>query len=524
MWQPLPVVKRSKNALTAGEEMKRSRRTAVIALLTVASTCAACHGERPEVTAQPADASVPGLLPGRNAPRSAPLADASPSSVDAAPSAAAAPSDSVDPAQPALAPRRAADSVPATALAAAVSANNAFAVALFAQVRPSSAKSNLLTSPISAELALTMAYAGATDQTRAEMATALSFGATPAASIFDGQNALSQALLKRGPAALALAAQSYRGNAGPPLATDYELQIVNSLWGERSIAWQTPFLRTLAANYGAPLHQRDFVHDSEAARQAINAWVSQQTRNKINDLLFPGAVSSETRLVLVNALHLKLPWQTPFQEAATAPAAFTRADKTQVNTPFMNSQQKLSYVDDGAAQVVSLPLAGKELSLIVALPHADTTLEVYERSLRAGSAALVAPKQTALVKLSLPRSTFTSPTFSLKEALQALGMKQAFDDQHAHFEGMCTQRPGDARLFVSDVLQKTMIDVQETGLEAAAATAVVMSTAMAVIKHGPDPVPIPMIVNRPYLIAVVDVPTGAILMLGHITDPSQAKD
>ncbi len=482
------------------------------------AACAGCHGERPDVLAQPADAGVPGLLGSKSA-----RVDAR-SNVDAsAPSDAAAPVVAEPSAEPPVAPRTPAEGIGVASLAAAVSANNAFAVALFAQVRPGSANQNLLTSPISAELAVSMAYVGATGETRTEMANALHFGATPAQTIFDGQNALSQALQGRAASAFALAANSYRGSAPPAVASDYELQVVNSIWGQEGYPWQAPFLHTLATVYGVSVYQRDFRTQSEPARQAINAWVSKQTSDKINDLLPPGATSEQTRMVLVNALHLKLPWETPFRKEVTRPAPFTRADKTQVTTPFMNDVDQYAYVDDGAAQIISLPLFGKELALIVALPHAGSSLEAYERSVRAGSAALAQPKKAALVKLSLPKSAFTSPTFSLSTALKALGMKQAFDDQRAHFEGMCAHTPEQKPLFVSDVLQKTMLDVQENGVEAAAATAVVMTVALsAVTIVGPKPVPIPMIVNRPYLVAVMDVPTGAILMLGHISDPSQA--
>jgi serpin B len=494
--------------------MKRNKQLA-IALLITASAGAACHGERPDVAARAVDAGVPGLL---SATVAQPAATAPQRAEAAAPLV-------VEPmAEPLAAPRRPAAEIPPGALAAAVAANNAFALALFAQVRVGSAKSNLLTSPISAELALSMAYAGATGQTRSEMATALHFGATPAQTVFDGQNALSQALQGRGSVAFALAAQSYHDNAAPPAAQDYQLSVVNSIWGEASYPWQAAFLHTLAADYGAPLYKRDFIHEAEPARQAINGWVSKQTANKINDLLPQGAVNSDTRLVLVNALHLKLPWQTAFSPAATAPAPFTRADQTQITTPFMNRQGSLAYLDDGAAQIAALPLFGNEVSLIIALPHAGTSLEAYERSLGAGSAALVRPKKNALVALSLPKSAFTSPSFSLKTALQALGMKRAFDAQQAQFEGMCVLPPDATRLLVSDVVQKTMIDVQETGIEAAAATAVVMRAASMTIPRSPPSVPIPMIVNRPYLLAVLDVPTGAILMLGHISDPSQAAN
>ncbi|MEO8900006.1 MAG: serpin family protein [Polyangiaceae bacterium] len=500
--------------------MERSKLRSVVALLIAGSACAGCHGERPDVIPPPADANVPGLLPSKS-PSPSPALAASTSVGDASvPSDASAPLAVEPEAESPVAPRRALDAVPPAALGTAVAANNAFAVALFGQVRAGSANANLLTAPISASLALTMAYAGATGQTRSEMARALHFGAAPAQTIFDGQNALSQALLSRGPAAFALASKSYRGSKAPAVATDYELQVVNSVWGEASYSWESPFLHTLAADYGASVYKRDFRTQAEATRQAINAWVSKQTSNKINHLLSKEAVSPDTRLVLVNALHLKLPWETPFRKGATSAAPFTRADKTQVSTQFMNTSEELAYVDDGSAQIVSLPLAGRQLSVLIALPHAGSSLEAYERSLRAGSAALLQPKKNARVILSLPKSAFTSQAFSLKAALQALGMKQAFEAGDAHFEGMCAHPPDDRRLFVDDIVQKTMIDVQETGVEAAAATAVVMAT-MGAVRRRPEPAPVPMIVNRPYLIALLDVPTGAILMLGHITDPSQ---
>ena len=496
--------------------IERSKR-GVTALILVGGALAACHGERPDVVAQPADAGAPGLLVAKSASAKLPIPDAAPPIDASAPLDASAPASI---AEPAVAPRASAEGIPAASLSAAVSANNAFAVALYARVRAGNVKTNLLTSPISAELALSMAYAGATGQTRSEMARALQFGATPAKTLFEGQNALSQALQSRAAAAFALAGNNFRGSAGPALASDYEFQIVNSIWGEASYTWEAPFLQTLATDYGASVYKRDFRTQWDPARLAINAWVSKQTSDKINDLLPRESVTKDTRMVLVNALHLKLPWQSPFYKGATAVAPFTRVDKTQVSTPFMNDQGQLAYADDGAAQVVSLPLFGNQLAVVIALPHAGSSLEAYERSLRVGS--LLPPHKSALVKLSLPKSAFTSPTFSLADALKALGMTQAFDEDKAHFEGMCAHPPRGEHLFVSDVLQKTMIDVQETGVEAAAATAVLMATTAAAIVRRPEPVPVPMIVNRPYLIAVVDVPTGAILMLGHITDPSSA--
>ncbi len=156
----------------------------------------------------------------------------------------------------------------------AVAANNAFAVDLYGRLEADAGTGNLLVSPISASLALTMAYAGAVGQTAAEMATALHFGPDAGSSIFDGQNALDQTLTGRGAAALASVVQNnaqagaqYGGDAAAPSPSDYELQVVNSVWGEKTYTWSTPFLTTMAKSYGAGVYLEDFINQPDEARQ-----------------------------------------------------------------------------------------------------------------------------------------------------------------------------------------------------------------------------------------------------------------
>ncbi|HEX3345765.1 MAG TPA: serpin family protein, partial [Polyangiaceae bacterium] len=414
-------------------------------------------------------------------------------------------------------PRDGAGTLPAGAVAGAVTANNAFAFDLYAHVLAAQATpGNTLTSPISASLALTMTYAGAEGQTATEMATALHYGAA-AGSIFDGQNGLSQALASRGASALA-GAQKTAGESGQPApsAGDFQLEVVNSVWGEQTYPWAQPFLTTLAKSYGTGVYVEDFVHQWDPARLAINAWVSTETSDKINDLLAPGSLDDTTRLVLVNAIHLKLPWASPFQVSATAAAPFTRADGSTVSAPFMNQVEPLAYTDDGTAQLVAIPLSGGQVSVVIALPHGD--LAAYEAGLTAATPnALAPPTSSVSVALSLPKMTFTSPTFSLAKPLQAMGMVQAFDPQAANLTGMCPATPDGDNLYVGDVEQKAMVAMQESGVEAAAATAVIVGGASVA-----EPAPTPMVVDRPFVLALVDVPTGALLFLGHVEDPTDA--
>jgi serpin B len=411
--------------------------------------------------------------------------------------------------------RTPASTVPQTDLQAAVAANNAFAVDLYAHVLKNAPAGNLFTSPLSASLALTMTYAGAKGQTASQMATALHLGSATS-TIFAGQNALDQALESRAAGALASDTQTAKNNQEPaPSASDYDLHVVNSVWGEKTYPWASPFLDQMATDYGTGVYLEDFVHAADQARQTINGWVSDQTADRINNLLPPGSVDDTTRMVLVNAIHLKLPWASPFQASQTQNAPFTRADGTTVSVPMMNQGfEGAGYVDDGKAQILTLPLAGGAENVVIALPHGD--LASYEAALSAGSAALQSSGGSSVdVELSLPKVSFTSPTFSLAKALQAMGMVDAFDSGTADFSGLCPNPPDGARLYVSDVLQKAMLGMQETGVEAAAATAVLVNAGAAPGQ------PIVMNVNRPFLVSIVDAPTGAVLFLGHVEDPSQ---
>jgi serpin B len=401
-----------------------------------------------------------------------------------------------------------ASTIAPASLADAVTANNAFAFDLYGHVLAGqTAPGNVLTSPVSASLALTMAYAGAQGQTATEMAAALHIG-NPA-TVFDGQNALSAALETRAASALASATATAKDNEQPaPSASDFAFDVVNSVWGEKTYPWAQPFLTTLAKSYGTGVFTEDFVNQPDPARLAINGWVSAQTADKINDLIPQGDIDPSTRMVLVNAIHLKLPWESPFQTNATADGTFTKGDGSTVTASFMNQGEQLPYVDDGNAQIVAIPLAGGDVSVVIAVPHGD--LATYE----AGLTSVAIPTQSADVVLSLPKFTFTSATFSLAKSLQAMGMNQAFDPEAAQFQGMCPNPPDGDNLYVSDVLQKTMIAVQETGVEAAAATAVIMAGSSAAQQT------VPVKVDKPFVMAIVDGPTGAVLFLGHVEDPT----
>jgi serpin B len=395
--------------------------------------------------------------------------------------------------------------------AIAVSANNAFAIDLYAQASPSAKGGNFLTSPISATLALTMTYAGAQGTTASEMASVLHVPSS-GPSIFDAQNALSQTLEGRAQAALA-AARTLATQSGTPAPSpdDFALTVVNSVWGEKGYPWASPFLTILAQSYGTGVYVEDFAGDPSAAESAINQWVSAETAGKISPLLQPGAVDEDTRMVLVNAIHVKLPWASGFEPSATAPGSFTRGDGTTVEAPFMHQtfEAPIGYSETSAGTFVYVPLSGGELSVVFAEPKQD--LATLVAALTPGSFA--PPAARADVTLAVPKFSFTSSTFSLAEALQALGMTQAFDPASADFKGICSTPPDGRNLYIGDVLQKATLDVAEQGVEAAAATAVVVAL---------DAVASPSVavtIDHPFVVSIVDA-SGAILFLGQIDDPT----
>lgn len=410
--------------------------------------------------------------------------------------------------------------VPASKVAAddlrqAVAANNAFSLALFGQIVSQPSAENLLISPLSASLALTMAYVGANGETKTQMANTLGFAPEAEGSIIAGQNALSQALNKRAASALSqmrvAAADAHMPN---PDAIDYQLNLVSSVWGEQTYTWQKSFLDTLAANYGAGVNQQDFAHASDLASITIDDWLSSQTGNRINGLLEPGVLDDSTRLVLVNALHLNLPWAKSFRESDTKPGQFDDGTGVSVSVDFMHAADILAYSDDGQAQVVALPLSNGELSVLIALPHADVSLAKYEAALSAGSVALDIPKSKQRVAVSLPKIPLANSSVLLSGPLQALGMRDAFDAGTADFSGLCSHPADGQKLRVADIFQKSIISLREQGIDATAASVVLFEDASADLEPA-----LQVDVNRGFVLAIVDQPTGAILMLGHVTNP-----
>ncbi|WP_007514484.1 MULTISPECIES: serpin family protein [Pseudofrankia] len=385
----------------------------------------------------------------------------------------------------------------AAALGGAATAVRGFTADLYRRAAAANA-GNLVCSPYSVAVALGMTRAGAAGRTAAEMDAVLH-----ASALGSGPDGLPVGLN-----ALALAMESRASKRTLPDGSTIELvlDVANSLWGQRQVPWETPFLATLARYYGSGMRTVDFGADAAGAASAINAWVSKQTYDRIPRLLSAGDLDASTRLVLVNALYLRAPWQTPFGDAR--PARFTRPDGSVVQAQLMaGTVSGAGYATGPGWQAVDVPYAGGELAMAVVLPDPGRFDAVEAALDEAALRGLLTGFQPAAVELELPRWTFRTHA-DLNDLLVALGMPTAFGGD-ADFSGMTAAE----KLHIDRVVHEAFIAVDEQGTEAAAATAVSMAVSAIMTDRR-------LTVDRPFLFVIHDRATATPLFVGRVVDPT----
>jgi len=387
--------------------------------------------------------------------------------------------------------------VPAADMTTLAADDAAFAFDLYALLKQSNG--NVVFSPASISLALAMTYAGAANGTATEMAQALHF-TLPPERLHRAFNALDQTLAARG--------QGLTGADGGPM----RLSLANSLWLEQTFMLLPGFLDTLAVNYGAGLNLVDFMNAPDAARVRINAWVADQTAGKITDLLAPQTITSNTRLVLANAVYFNAAWLYPFNALYNHSNNFTLLDGTITTKNYMYSALSIGAMQGTGFAAAALPYQDTRLAMVLVVPDLGRFAEV-EASLDATSfAALMKGLTNQKVDLYLPQFHIDTRA-SLKAMLASLGMPSAFTPG-ADFSGMSTEP-----LYISEVIHQAFVNVAEKGTEAGAATAVVLADASLAGDAGPPPLLIKA--ERPYLYFIYDVPTGAMLFMGRVLEPIQ---
>jgi len=389
-------------------------------------------------------------------------------------------------------PRETSPDVSEADLALLTGGNSAFAFDLYQALKEKDG--NLFYSPHSISVALAMTYAGARGDTAEQMADTLEF-LLEQERLHPAFNWLDAELASRGEGAQGKDGEGFR------------LNIVNAIWGQKDYSFLTEFLDVLAENYGAGLRILDFMTEPEKSRITINEWVSDQTEDRIKDLIPQDAIDALTRLVLTNAIYFNAAWAYPFDEDVTANGAFYLLDGGQVTVPMMRQTESFGYTDGEGYQAVELLYDGDELSMVVLLP-ASGNLQAFEEGLEAEKVSdIISGLQPAQVALTMPKFEFDSD-FSLKDTLTEMGMPAAFSGA-ADFSGMT----GTADLCISEVLHKAFVSVDEAGTEAAAATAVIMRET-AVPGEPAD-----VTIDRPFIFLIRDIETGAILFVGRVLNP-----
>jgi len=373
-----------------------------------------------------------------------------------------------------------------------VEGNSAFAFELYQALKGE--EGNLFYSPYSISLALAMTYAGARGETAQQMATTLQF-LLEQERLHPAFNWLDAELASRGEGAQGKDDEGFR------------LNIVNAIWGQKDYSFLSTFLDVLAENYGAGLRILDFITETEKSRLAINQWVSDQTEGRIKDLIPQGAIDALTRLVLTNAIYFNAAWEYPFDEDVTADGPFYLLDGGQVIVPMMEQTESFGYTDGEGYQAVELRYDGGELSMIILLPEVGQ-FQAFEEGLQSQQVSdIISDLRHTEVTLTMPRFEFDSE-FSLKDTLAGMGMPIAFSGA-ADFSGMT----GSPDLFISEVIHKAFVSLDEAGTEAVAATAVIMDESAMPGE------PVEVTIDHPFIFLIRDIETGAILFVGRVLNP-----
>jgi serpin B len=383
-----------------------------------------------------------------------------------------------------------------------VDGNNKFAFKLFAKLQ--STKGNLFFSPYSISTALAMAHTGARNETESQMTGALHFPV----SVNQRTDSSSKSLLDRQQFASTFGSiirdLNNRGRKGA-----YTLTVANALWGQKDYGFLQEFLELIETSYEGQLNEVDFVRAAETARKTINTWVETKTNNKIKNLIKQGVLDSMTRLVLTNAIYFKGNWAKQFKENRTKDAPFTLTDNRKIDVAMMNQKAEFGYMETDTFQALELSYVDDELSMVILLPKKYDALDKLEKTLTPENLTQWLTKiHKREVMVFMPKFKMTSQ-FGLVSTLKSMGMIDAFSSK-ADFSGINGKR----NLFISAVIHKAYVEVNEEGTEAAAATGIVMRLTSV----GPARIPV-FSADHPFLFLIRDNLSGSILFIGRVANP-----
>ena len=378
--------------------------------------------------------------------------------------------------------------------------NNLFAWSLYEQLEGK--PGNVFVSPASISGAFALLYPGAAGETATQMGRVFGFDGVPAESFASAQNTL---------------------NGAVTADTDKtKLTVANAVWLREGSTLQAPYRQEVEDIMKAKVALVDFSQPAKAAK-LINTWVEDHTHDKIHDLIPPGAIRPGlTELILTNAVWFKADWQSPFKAEATHDAPFY-APSGEITAKLMSQTlKKARYLSRDGYAALDLDYAGDDYALTVILPDAqDGLTDVASAMTAEGFTTLLTDMDSAgehRVHVVMPKVSIEA-NYELNDPLIALGLGDAFSGA-ADFSGLIEGAgPGD--LAISKVLQKTFLDIDEKGTEAAAATAIMMERTAIFI---PEEEPVEFRADHPFLIALRHKSTGTVMFMGRVEAPPPAEE
>ncbi|MBP1968322.1 serpin B [Virgibacillus natechei] len=369
-----------------------------------------------------------------------------------------------------------------------IPSNNALGFSLITEVEANE-NGNSFVSPTSLLMALSMVYNGADGVTKEEMANVLQNEGMDIDE-WNKANASLMSMLHRD-------------------SDHFQLHVANSIWLNDFFHFQDEFAQNNKDYFNAEIHEID-ITDNESAER-INDWVTDMTNDKIDNIV-DSPLNPDLVAILINAIYFKGDWTYAFDENKTEERTFHLDDGTTKDVPLMTQSEDLAYMENESFQAVTLPYGDEEMSMNVFLPRENSSVDEFKAMLTEENwTAWSSQFDTKEGTIMLPKFQLEYETI-LNETLEKLGMESAFDED-ANFPKMIEE---DDPLWISQVKQKTFIDVNEEGTEAAAATSVEMEITSAPIDE-----PFHMEVNRPFFITITDDETDAILFMGSISNPMQ---
>ena len=374
-----------------------------------------------------------------------------------------------------------------------VNADNRFSFNIFKEVSALEG-ANTFFSPLSLNMALGMLYNGASGDTRAEMAEVLGMADFSDTEINEYYQKMSQALLKIDPLTV--------------------IGIANSIWYREGFPVKQPFIDVNQKYFDAVVKSLDF-SKSDAAN-TINKWCADKTKNRIKEIV-DNPIPDEVVMYLINALYFKSKWQFEFDKKNTKQDDFTKTDNQKKKVHLMEQTTALPYYADQHLQCVEMPYGNQAFSMVTILPANNMNIdELIDYLDDTAWKNIVNNLHEQNVWVKLPRFKIECD-IPLNDPVKNVGMMQIFDEYFADFTNIYEKKLFAENLYVSKIKQKTFVEVNEEGTEAAAVTVIEMSFTTST---GPG-TPVPFFANRPFLYLIKEKSTGAILFIGRMDEPME---